>query len=617
MKRSCIKSLKLAKSSELNQESLENGMKADSSELSGPQEECDSLISQVSIPLPTLKKSKKRKTQVLSYIQESPLQSKEMTSKDKKTTLENVYLSNIPDPKLTTYQTSALALTLKDPDCYKFWDASKKEIYQQLSWLQGTDLPDLGSNSSNGYVMNTEQKSWFSILKIQPQNLNLEKTLWQSSKFTVVDGMEGGDTKLKKKTKAMKLRLKPSKEQKIMLNKWAGCARFLYNKTIGLLTNKKNKNLRGKYFLRDRLCTIMNGSTGKENSFYYNKPWLKNCPKSIRQGAICDAKSNLQACFTNLKNQNINKFKSPFRSKKNEQLRGWSFGLEKNNVSKKGDKLFIFPTFLKEMKYYSTKQLHKIIQTQEEDIIKTSKSKKKDKVVCTKPGMDCKIQKSAYGEYFLIVPYVCVPKKEQNKCENPVAIDPGVRKFLTTYAPNSRESFMLGNRWATNVTQECLKLDKLCSMHAKEKNVNQREKLKASIKRKRKRISNLKKELQDQCANFISKRYDTIMMPKLEAGKLCIKANRKLSSKTVRSFLNAGHCQFFDKLKDKCWQNGSKFLHVREEYTSQTCPCCGSLKKCNEVYKCGNCGFKHDRDIVGAFNIFLKAVRDTKPKLKK
>ena len=73
--------------------------------------------------------------------------------------------------------------------------------------------------------------------------------------------------------------------------------------------------------------------------------------------------------------------------------------------------------------------------------------------------------------------------------------------------------------------------------------------------------------------------------------------------------LQAGHSKFFDTLKDKCWENGSHFLHVKEDYTSQTCPCCGTLNKCNEFFKCKNCSFSHDRDIIGSLNIMLKAVR--------
>ncbi len=58
---------------------------------------------------------------------------------------------------------------------------------------------------------------------------------------------------------------------------------------------------------------------------------------------------------------------------------------------------------------------------------------------------------------------------------------------------------------------------------------------------------------------------------------------RWMRTKTVSAKLNACHSMF---LKEKCWENGSKFLHGREEYTSQTCPCCSALNKCNETYKC-------------------------------
>lgn len=92
--------------------------------------------------------------------------------------------------------------------------------------------------------------------------------------------------------------------------------------------------------------------------------------------------------------------------------------------------------------------------------------------------------------------------------------------------------------------------------------------------------------MHDQTASFIAKRYDLVLMAKLETGRLGRKQSRRLRTKTVREMMNAGHSRFFERLKDKCWEHGSKFMHVREEYTSQTCPCCGKLSKCNEVYKC-------------------------------
>ena len=241
-----------------------------------------------------------------------------------------------------------------------------------------------------------------------------------------------------------------------------------------------------------------------------------------------------------LQEKNIKKFTSPFRTKKNEGLRGYSFSLEKLNITKQENKLYIFKTILGEMKYYGTKQLHKLMPQ-------------------TRPVMDCKIQKTAYGEYFLIIPYIIKSKEfKKTTYENPVSIDPGVRKFLTTYAPNSQESFLIGNRFTTTIMKVLLELDK---------ETNSKKKL-----RLRKRVFYLKKELHHQTANFIAKKYDLVLMPKLDTGKLSQKQTRRLRTKTVRAMLNAGHSTFFKCIKEKCWEHGSKFLHVKEDYTSQTCP---------------------------------------------
>jgi putative transposase len=590
-KQSTIKSPKLVKSLVSKQASSENGIKMDLSKPSELQVECDSSTSLVSVR-PLLPKHKRKKPPSQSSIQECHHRSKEKTSKDNKTSSRQIFLTNVPDPQLTKCQTLDQVLTLKEPDCYRFWDESRKDEYQRLSWLRETDLPDLVMNSSNGCAPNLELKSWFSTLKTQPQNPNSEKTSWQSSKFIAVDGMAVDDTRTK--IKARKLKLRPTKDQKQMLNQWAGCVRFLYNKTIAMLTNPKNKTIRGKFRLRDRFATIKSRKSKTKNSFYKNKPWLEKCPNSVRQGAIYDANSNLQSCFTNKANGNIDSFKSPYRTKKKEQLRGWSFSIEKQNIQRVNDCLQIFPTMLGDMRYYGTKQLRKLISFRQ-------------------PEMDCKIQKNAFGEYFLIVPYLCVQKKVVNtQSINPVAVDPGVRKFLTTYAPNAKESYMLGNRWSTSLMTNLLHLDSLYSNVSNARGGCKR-RLNNDIKRARKRIFNLKAEMRFKCANFLASQYDLVMMPKLESGKLSIKANRRLTTKTTRCLLNACHAMFFDTLKDKCWEHGTKLLHVREEYTSQTCPQCGCLNKCDEVYKCKECSFIHDRDIVGAFNILLKGVRLDNP----
>jgi len=584
MKLPFTKSPKHVKSLESKKTLLEDGEMMEKSSALERQEECGCLI----CPQSTQPSKHKTKTST-SSIQECPHKSKKTILNVKKNTSDLIYLSNIPDSSLIQSQTSDQASTSRDPGFYKFWDSLKRERYLQLSWLQETEWQGLDSNSSNGCVQNLEPKSWFSIKMIQPQNQNCPKTSWQSSKFIAVDGMAKEDIP-KEKIKCRKLKLRPTPQQAQQLNQWAGCYRFLYNKTIGLLTNKDNTTLRNVYKIRNKFVTMKGKYLDTENNFYVGKDWLKECPKSIKQGAIQEAKANYDACWTNMKGGNITHFVAPFKSKKKELLNGWSLSLEKSNMTKKADQLFIYKRLLGEMKYFKTKQLHKLIPY-------------------IKPDMDCKIQRSKFGEYFLIIPYVCKPKPLVTKPKNPVSVDTGIRKYATTYAPNARESFMIGNRWATRIMDILFLIDKLQSVVSKEKDSNKRKVIKRKIISLRKKIHYLKSEMMFKIADFLVKRYDLIMIPKLDTKRLVIKAERRLTTKTARSLLAAGHSRFFGILKDKCWEHGIIFLHCREEYTSQTCPCCGHLNKCNELYKCKDCGFVHDRDIVGALNIMLKGVR--------
>jgi transposase len=375
------------------------------------------------------------------------------------------------------------------------------------------------------------------------------------------------------------------KSQKMILEHWAGCYRYTYNKTIDLLTNKKNTH-EHHIALQNRL--VIKKRKGKLNNFIGSKPWLEQCPTAIRKKAVREAKSNLKSCFSNLRNKNINHFETPFKRKKIELLRGWCLSMERLNVQKDGNKLFIYKALLGEVRYCNTKQLHKCIPNRH-------------------PEMDCKIQKDEFGDYYLILSVTENAKQLKTNIHNVISIDPGVRKFAVSYSLDG--AAMYGCRWATRIVEMCLWLDKLKSQNAslvgKSKMKNHRKQIQL-----RKKIHNLKKELRHQVANDIVKSTDLVMMPKLNVGDMVIKTKRQLRTKTVRSLLMACHGMFFDHLKFKCAERGVHFMQTTEQYTSKTCPSCGHLTKCNEVFHCSSCGFKHDRDVVGALNILLRAVRD-------
>lgn len=505
-----------------------------------------------------------------------------------------IYLTNIPDPRKCPSPTSAQGSTSRGQDFYEFWDSSKQDVYQRLSWLRRTGSPASGSSSSSGYALGTERLSWFSSPKVQQaQSRSLEKTSCPSFKFTVVDGTADAGTKRPTEVvKTMKLRLKPSPEQKRQLAQWSGCLRFTYNKAIALLTKPGNTH-RSPISLQNRLVVASTRGTARLNSFLAGRPWLQECPSAMRKYAVREAKANLQACWTNFKRGHIARFRKPFKSKHQEQLHGWAWTMEKSNVSKKGDKLYIFKDLLGEMRYCGTKQLHKLMRG-------------------AKPDTDCKIQRTATGEYYLVLGVKVPVPAQPEQAVRPVSLDVGVRKYVTSYDMHGSAT-LYGNRWSERVMALLVELDKLQSLLATTHGNKVRMKLKRRSVRLRRKVANLKHELMCQVANDLTKSHDCLLIGKLDVKDLTLSSTCTLTTKTVRALWNAGHGKFLSHLRWKCLERGAHFMVATEHYTSQTCPECGALSKCDEVFRCRRCGFKHDRDVVGALNILLRATRTEAP----
>lgn len=570
-----------APSSVFQEEQSEDGQKRENFEMKGPLQEGEFLMLPILQNLKiTTKKPKKMKSSSTAECQVI----------DKKTTLSAKKRSSKRSSK-KIQDVDPLTFTISHPDSIskeealsRFWKQSNKEKYGQLSWLPKIDWQGLGSTSSNGYVVSTEQKSLLSITKIQHLPKSSEKTCCQSFKFIVANGTEVDDTKKLKKT--LKLRLYPTKEQKILLNKWAGGFRYTYNATLASLKNPRDK-CRSWMNLRNRFVTA------KGNNYFNNKPWLLSIPKSIRQGAVKEAHTNFKTCFKNLTLGNISKFFMTFKSKKKEKENGYCYGIEKNNVMKKGNQLFIFPKMLGAIKYGSTKQLHKLIPK-------------------LKPDADPRIQKDRFGDYFLLLTIDKKPKQVPKVHTKVKSGDPGVNIFLTTYNPQGEAEF-IGKGFNETLLSLLESLDILISQRDTLKNDPRRKRECKALERRcirlRKEIYYQKKELHNQVNNHVATSASLILYPKLDSQKLTLKERRTLRTKVVRQLLNLGHCTAFEKLKYKCMEHGTELLQVSEAYTTKTCPCCGELNACTHerIYRCG-CGFKAERDLNGAENILLRSI---------
>jgi transposase len=346
---------------------------------------------------------------------------------------------------------------------------------------------------------------------------------------------------------------------------------------------------------------------GTINTFVSSRTWLQKCPSNTRTLAVYEAVANRKTCFTNLKLGHIKHFKEPYRSKKNERAHGWSLALEKKDIhvnrtdpAKAG--LEIFKKELGEMRYFGSKQLAKLIPN-------------------SQPAHDCKIVKDRYGDWYLCVPVDVNIKTQVSNVKKAVTIDPGERKFGVSYSPTDG-IYMYGVGASKTILQLCIKVDKLVSQISNNPQkhlekifgnmyIHNVHRLRVSkMIRLRKRIDNLKAEMRFKIANHLVKNNDLIMLPKLEVKQLISNdARKRLTAKVSRALSNCCHGKFFDHLKFKCLEQGKIFMEVPEDYTSKTCPYCGHLNTCDEIYHCKSCKFEHDRDAVGSANILLRAVR--------
>lgn len=93
-----------------------------------------------------------------------------------------------------------------------------------------------------------------------------------------------------------------------------------------------------------------------------------------------------------------------------------------------------------------------------------------------------------------------------------------------------------------------------------------------------------------------------------------IKQHGHLGKKNNQHFQAIPYGLFKQKLQSKCAVYGIQYTQVNEAYTSQTCHCCGRVRKANRVhrglYRCDMCKTIWNADINGSINIGKKVASE-------
>ncbi|MDM8551497.1 transposase [Desulfobacterales bacterium HSG2] len=214
-----------------------------------------------------------------------------------------------------------------------------------------------------------------------------------------------------------------------------------------------------------------------------------------------------------------------------------------------------------------------------------------------------------YEKWWLAVPHTEKLRKTEN--QGPVvALDPGVRSFISFYSPDF--SGNIGKGDFSRIQRLCCHLDNLISKRDRCKNKQKRRSLTKATRRMRAKIRDMITELHYKTAKFLTDNFSVILLPTFETGQMTLKGGRKIRKKTARMMLTFSHYRFKGILRWKASQNGAVVADCCEAYTSKTHPQTG------EVRKVGGAkwirltdGSMADRDITGARNILLRALADS------
>jgi len=283
---------------------------------------------------------------------------------------------------------------------------------------------------------------------------------------------------------------------------------------------------------------------------------------------------------------------------------------------------------------------------------------------------DCRlIYDKLYKNYYIAIPYYIEVKENETKNIKVVSIDPGEKIFASFYSEhnygdigkNIRNKILpiekkirqyqriLSNKQNDNKNNKKIRNKKKEKIKEKGKQVIEKE-MRANNKLRNKKhiikkinncykkIKNIVKELHNKTAIYLVKNYNKIILPELETQKMVknIKKDKEYFNKLkkekgeeeskkeikrvykqrrlnkrVKFVLNSiSHYKFKLHLIQKCKEYGKELIIVTEENTSKTCTNCGKKSEnySKEREKNCECGYKIDRDINGARNIYIKNI---------
>ena len=373
--------------------------------------------------------------------------------------------------------------------------------------------------------------------------------------------------------RGIKVRLYPTKEQTIELNKVLGCYRFVYNHLLSLKQQAYNDEK--KSLGLNELSKYFHGELLKKQEYsWLNEQNTKVLKQALRQ---------MLTAYNNFFKQS--KGFPRFKSKKDKQSALFPIDTISKTNKFTERKITLTKSF-KDLKFRCSDLYFNRLQRYHNNIKSATLSKTKS------------------GNYFLSI-LIELPNEEviQFKQTNDVVgIDLGVKDFVIT----SDGELFENKHFYKSQEKKIKKLHKQLSK--KVKGSNNREKSRIKLAKAYERLTNQKEQYIHSVVNVLLSQYDLICMEDLNVRGML--KNHKLA----KSIQELGFCRFKTILEDKSYNNGKRVVFVDRFYpSSKRCSHCGYIHKDltlnDREWVCPECGEHHERDINASINILMEGER--------
>ena len=387
-----------------------------------------------------------------------------------------------------------------------------------------------------------------------------------------------------------KIRIYPTDSQQRTINVCLGAVRWTYNRAVAYINDEGTA---GKRRIKDLRAFCVNDDIVKVSK---RSSWAGSIPYDIRDEGARDAQ---KAVGSNMAKQRIRKAKGlPFSFKLRYRRKKAAFQETMVLHSKHWQKTRGFYHDLLGCSGSNLRAAEELPVTLDYDI---------------------RLVRTRLNQYFLCIPTGSAAVHDENQVtDDPstVALDPGVRTFMTAYAA-SGQVVEWGRGDTTRIHRLCRAID---SLEARYGAVNHRlrYRLRRAALRIRRKIRRLVDELHYKLIQWLLRSFKAIVIPLFETQQMVKRrsGHRRLSSQTARAMCTWSHFRFRTNLQNKAKSFPEvRVIETTEEYTSKTCGQCGKINDKlggSKTFSCKACGFCSDRDFNGARNILIRHLTVTR-----